>query len=291
MTLPPSNTPPPPVHRPDPKRPPARGTRSTGYGEEAGAPPAVWTEKQPGDSTPQNLTMPAAPAKPSLATPSLADGPSPTAPASTAPGRPPPARVTPPAKAPVSVAGKVAGTPPPLARPGAHVPKPVAAVPAPPAPAPFPPESVKAECEALLARYPQKAAALIPLLHIAQRTMGGWISPAVEAGVAKYLDVSDQHVRGVVTFYTMFNTKPVGRHHVQVCRTLSCWLRGAADLTACVSRKAGIGLGETSGDGRFTLSEVECIGLCEQAPAIFVNEQEHGSVSVASLESLMDSLK
>jgi NADH-quinone oxidoreductase subunit E len=286
VTLPPSNVPPPPVHRPDPKKPPARGTRSTGYGEEAGAPPAVWKGADVEDTTPPNLAAPAAPPKPSPAA-----TPSPGAPASTAPGAPPPARVTPPAKAPASVAGRVPGTPAAIVAPGAHVAKPVAKPAAPPVPAPFPPEEARAECEALLARYPQKAAALIPLLHVAQRRMGGWISPAIEAGVAKYLGVSDQHVRGVVTFYTMFNTKPVGRHHVQVCRTMSCWLRGAADLTACVSRKAGIALGETSADGRFTLSEVECIGLCEQAPAIFVNETEHASVTVASLEALLDGLK
>ena len=150
---------------------------------------------------------------------------------------------------------------------------------------------MKAECEALLARYPQKAAALIPLLHIAQRTMGGWISPAVEAGVAKYLDVSDQHVRGVVTFYTMFNTKPVGRHHVQVCRTLSCWLRGAGDLTRCLKDKTGLAPGETDAERRFTVSEVECIGLCEVAPALFVNDDAHVNVTPASLAKLLDGLK
>jgi len=89
----------------------------------------------------------------------------------------------------------------------------------------------------------------------------------------------------------MFNVKPVGRWHVQVCRTLSCMLRGARDLTACVERKAGIRPGQTGADGRFTLSEVECIGLCEAAPAIFVNDDEHVSVTPASLEKLMDGLK
>src|SRR5439155_19151122 len=143
-------------------------------------------------------------------------------------------------------------------------------------------EELKAECEDLTSRYPDRVAALLPILHLAQRKLGGWISPELEAGIAAYLGCSDQHVRGVVTFYTMFNAKPVGRHHVQVCRTLSCWLRGAAELTRCLKRKTGLKPGETGKDLRFTVSEVECVGLCEVAPAIFVNDDEHGNVTPKS---------
>ncbi|MBL9086281.1 MAG: NAD(P)H-dependent oxidoreductase subunit E [Planctomycetia bacterium] len=161
----------------------------------------------------------------------------------------------------------------------------------PPTPVPFPPDDLKAACEALIARYPQRAAALIPILHLAQKRFDGWISPEVEAGVAQYLGVSDQHVRGVVTFYTMFNTKPVGRHHVQVCRTLSCWLRGAGELTRCLERKTGLRPGQTDEARRFTVSEVECLGLCEVAPALFVNEDAHVNVTPEGLEKLLDGLK
>lgn len=160
-----------------------------------------------------------------------------------------------------------------------------------PTPVPFPPDDLKAACEALIARYPQRAAALIPILHLAQKRFDGWISPEVEAGVASYLGVSDQHVRGVVTFYTMFNTKPVGRHHVQVCRTLSCWLRGAGELTRCLERKTGLRPGQTDEARRFTVSEVECLGLCEVAPALFVNEDAHVNVTPEGLEQLLDGLK
>ncbi len=160
-----------------------------------------------------------------------------------------------------------------------------------PTPVPFPPDDLKAACEALIARYPQRAAALIPILHLAQKRFDGWISPEVEAGVASYLGVSDQHVRGVVTFYTMFNTKPVGRHHVQVCRTLSCWLRGAGELTRCLERKTGLRPGQTDEARRFTVSEVECLGLCEVAPALFVNEDAHVNVTPEGLEKLLDGLK
>lgn len=198
-----------------------------------------------------------------------------------------------------AVAAPPAAKPAPPGAPAAAPPAATAAVgqrkhapalPPPPVPVPFPPEDLRAACEALVARYPQRVAALIPILHLAQRRFGGWISPEVEAGVAAYLGVSDQHVRGVLTFYTMFNTKPVGRHHVQVCRTLSCWLRGAGELTRCLERKTGLRPGETDAEGRFTVSEVECLGLCEVAPAVFVNEQEHVNLTPEALERLLDGL-
>jgi NADH-quinone oxidoreductase subunit E len=179
---------------------------------------------------------------------------------------------------------------PPEPKPGATVRKSAPPAPKPPVPVPFPPEALKAACEDLFTRYPRREAALLPILHLAQRHFGGWISPEVEAGVARYLGVSDQHVRGVLTFYTMFNTRPVGRHHVQVCRTLSCWLRGAGDLTRRMKERTGLAPGETGTDRRFTVSEVECLGLCEVAPALFVNETEHVNVTVERLDALLDGL-
>jgi NADH-quinone oxidoreductase subunit E len=169
--------------------------------------------------------------------------------------------------------------------------KPVAPAPKPPVPVEFPPAELRAACEDWIARYPSRVAALIPILHLAQRWNGGWISPELEAGVAKYLGVSDQHVRGVLTFYTMFRTQPVGRHHVQVCRTLSCWLRGAAGLTDELEKRTGLAPGETDADLRFSVSEVECIGLCEVAPAIFVNDETHVNVTRESLGRLLEGLK
>ena len=256
MTLPPSNNPFRPLEKPDPKQSPARGTRSTGYGDAAGAPVAPWPEGEAEGDAVVARAAPAAPAKPA---------------------QPPPA---------VTPAQKLV-TPP---APGRTVPKSVVPAPRPPVAVKFPPEELRAECEDLTSRYPDRVAALLPILHLAQKKLGGWISPELEAGIAAYLGCSDQHVRGVVTFYTMFNTKPVGRHHVQVCRTLSCWLRGAADLTKCLERKTGLRPGETGKDLRFTVSEVECIGLCEVAPAIFVNDDEHVSLTPKSLEALLDTL-
>ncbi len=164
-----------------------------------------------------------------------------------------------------------------------------------PAPVAFPPEALRTACEAILARYPTRQAALLPVLHLAQRHYGGWVSPEVEAGVAQYLGLPDQHVRGVLTFYAMYHTQPVGRHEVWICRTLSCWLRGAEALTKTACAKAGIPAhdghghaGGTDAAGRFTVREMECLGLCEQAPAVFVDGQAHGNVTPQSLDRLLE---
>jgi NADH-quinone oxidoreductase subunit E len=161
--------------------------------------------------------------------------------------------------------------------PAAAAPKPAAAKPVAPKAVEFPPAPIREECERIVARYPTKMAALLPILHVAQRHFAGWVSPEVEQGVAKWLGLPDGHVRGVLTFYAMFHTKPVGRHSVWVCRTLSCWLLGAEDLTKAACRKAGVaGPGETSKDGRYTVREMECLGLCEVAPAVWIDGEVHG---------------
>lgn len=184
-----------------------------------------------------------------------------------------------------------AGTGSGPARPATEAPRKFATPPPkPPAPVPFPPDDLKEACEVWIARYPERAAALIPILHLAQSKYG-WLSPEVQAGVARYLAVSDAHVRGVVTFYTMFNTKPVGRHHLQVCRTLSCWLRGAGEITQQIERRTGLKPGQSDAEGRFTVSEVECLGLCEVAPALFVNQTAHSNVTEAALDKILDGCK
>jgi NADH-quinone oxidoreductase subunit E len=164
-----------------------------------------------------------------------------------------------------------------------------AAVPQAPQPVAFPPPELNQACEDLLQRYPTKMAALLPVLHLAQKHYGGWVSPEVEAGVAAYLEIPDQHVRGVLTFYAMFHTQPVGRHEVWVCRTLTCWLRGAPALTKAALEKAGIDrVGGTDKDKRFTVREMECLGLCEVAPAAFVDGKAHVNVTPDGLQRLMD---
>ncbi len=153
----------------------------------------------------------------------------------------------------------------------------------------FPPKELKKECEDIVSRYPTRMAACLPILLLAQKHYDGWISPEVEAGVAEYLEVSDSHIRGLLTFYAMYNTKPAGRHEVWVCRTLTCWLRGAAKLRQTALDTAGVKTcGTESDDGKFLIKNMECLGLCEAAPAVFIDGQPHVSVTPAKLTELME---
>lgn len=153
----------------------------------------------------------------------------------------------------------------------------------------FPPAELKERCDAIVAQYPTRMAALLPILHVAQGHYDGWVSPEVEAGIARYLEVSDAHVRGVLSFYSMYNTQPAGRHELWVCRTLTCWLRGAPALRAVALEKAGCErTGEVGADGRFLVKDMECLGLCEAAPAVCIDGQVHTEVTPEQLSTLMD---
>ncbi len=158
-----------------------------------------------------------------------------------------------------------------------------------PVPVAFPPSEIKDECDAMVALYPTRQAALIPILLRAQAHFDNWISPEVEAGVAEYIGVSDSHVRGVLTFYSMFNIQPAGKHEVWVCRTLTCWLHGAADLRKAALDKAKAERpGVVGEDGKFLVKNMECLGLCELAPAVFVDGKPHTNVTTEKLAELMD---
>lgn len=142
------------------------------------------------------------------------------------------------------------------------------------------------EFRRVVARYPRKQAAILPVLHIAQREFGH-ISPEVIRYVAKLLDLSPARVDGVVTFYTMFNKRPVGRHHLQVCRNVSCSLLGAFHLIEVISGELGISPGETTPDGRFTLSLVECLGSCGTAPVMQVNDDYMENLTEEKVRGLL----
>ncbi len=146
---------------------------------------------------------------------------------------------------------------------------------------------------AAVAHYPEgrQASAVMALLDLAQRQNDGWLSPEAIEYVANYLEMAPIRVHEVVSFYTMYNTKPVGKHLVQVCRTMPCWLRGAAGLTDTCRDKLGIGLGETTEDGLFTLVEVECLGACANAPMVQIGDDYYEDLSPARLNALLDDLK
>jgi NADH-quinone oxidoreductase, E subunit len=153
----------------------------------------------------------------------------------------------------------------------------------------FSPETLK-EFAATVARYPKKEAAMLPVLYLAQREFGHLGPEAIEY-VAKLMDQAPARVQGVVSFYTMYNMKPIGRHHIQVCRTLSCALRGAEEVTEYLRNKLGIDCGQTTPDGRFTLSEVECLASCGTAPMMQVNDDYYENLTEEKINQILDALK
>ncbi|MGH7832984.1 MAG: NADH-quinone oxidoreductase subunit NuoE [Candidatus Binatia bacterium] len=146
------------------------------------------------------------------------------------------------------------------------------------------------EFEETVSRYPKREAAMIPVLYLAQREFG-YLSPEAIEYVAELMGLSPARVYGVVTFYTMLYRKPVGKHHVQVCRTLPCALKGAEKITELLKARLGIGVGETTGDGRFTLSEVECLASCGTAPMMQVNDDYYEDLTEEKLERILEGLK
>ena len=153
----------------------------------------------------------------------------------------------------------------------------------------FTPENQKA-FEELLTKYPNKQAALLPALWLAQN-QHGYLPLDAQEYVAGLLDVSPAHVIGVVSFYTMFKTKPVGKYHLQFCRTLSCALGGSENIIASVQKKLKIAPGEVSKDGKFSLELVECLASCGTAPAMCINETFAESLTVEKVERLIDKLQ
>ena len=144
--------------------------------------------------------------------------------------------------------------------------------------------------EEIIARYPHKEAAILPVLHLVQQEFG-FISSESENMVANILGIKAIRVREVITFYTMLNRQPVGKYHIQVCSNLSCSLLGAERLIDYLSEKLGVAPGETSPDKRFTLSLVECLGACEQAPCMMINFDYHGNLDKKKIDKILDSLK
>ena len=142
----------------------------------------------------------------------------------------------------------------------------------------------------LLCRYPTKMAACIPLLHLCQE-QHGWVAPEVIEFVATRLELPSAHVQGVVTFYTLFNQKPVGKHQVWVCRTLPCALRGAGELLHHCEKKLGIHAGETTADGQITLRTAECLASCGTAPMIQVDKDYFENLTPEKVDSILDGLK
>ena len=146
-----------------------------------------------------------------------------------------------------------------------------------------------AEFERLLTRYPDRKAVILPALHLAQKEFG-YVSDEAIVYIAGLVGTSPSEIEGVATFYTMYNRKPVGKYHVQICRNISCSLLGAEHLIEHVSKKLGVRPGETTPDGKFTLAKVECLGSCGTAPVMQVNDEYHENLTVESIDRILDNL-
>lgn len=148
-------------------------------------------------------------------------------------------------------------------------------------------KAIDAEIDKKQRFYPNKEALLLPVLHAAQRAHG-WLPHEVMELVGKSLDLPLPKVKQVASFYTMFYKRPVGTCHLQVCNNIACYLRGSADVIHYLEDKLGIMPGETTKDGLFTLTEVECLGSCGTAPVIQVNDDYHENVSKADVDRILE---
>ena len=156
-----------------------------------------------------------------------------------------------------------------------------------------------AEIAKIVAKYPpgRQASAVIPVLYVAQRQMkrqtgSAWVPIKAMDAVAARLGMAPIRVYEVATFYFMFNTKPIGKYHLQVCTTTPCWLRGSDEVTAACRKETGIqGWGETSADGVFTITEVECLGACVNAPILQVDDDFYEDMDAEKVAELLQALR
>jgi NADH-quinone oxidoreductase E subunit len=155
----------------------------------------------------------------------------------------------------------------------------------------FSPDVVE-EMRSHLTKYPpeRSRSALIPLLFVIQRERGYIDNPGVNF-LAQFLNLEVTDVWETATFYSMFNMRPVGRHHLQICKTLSCKIMGEPEITGHICDKLGIHAGETTGDGRFTVSLVECLGSCGTAPMMQVGFDYYEDLTTEKVDKILDELK
>jgi NADH-quinone oxidoreductase subunit E len=155
----------------------------------------------------------------------------------------------------------------------------------------FTPENLEL-ARKIIAKYPpgRQASAVMPLLDLAQRQNANWLPRVAMDYVADLLEMPRIRVYEVASFYTMYNHTPVGRHSLQVCTTTPCWLRGSDAIVAACEKKLGVHLGETTADGQFTLTEVECLGACVNAPMVQIGDDFYEDLTPESMERIIDQL-
>ncbi len=155
----------------------------------------------------------------------------------------------------------------------------------------FTPDNL-AQAHKIIAKYPagRQQSAVMPLLDLAQR-QSGWVSKAVIEAVAEMLDMAPIRVQEVATFYTMYNHHPMGKHHVQVCTNICCLLRGSDGVGDAVKAELGVDWGATTTDGTFTLSEVECLGACTNAPMMQIDDDFYEDLTPETAKAVLQALR
>lgn len=156
----------------------------------------------------------------------------------------------------------------------------------------FTPENL-VTAQQIVAKYPKgrEASAVLPLLDLGQRQNNGWASDAVMNGVALFLDMPRIRVVEVASFYTMISMKPVGKYLLQFCTTTPCWLRNSEAVLVAASEYLGVGLGQTTEDGMFSMLEVECLGACVNAPIVQINDDMYEDLTAESMVAVLKALK
>ncbi|BAV08965.1 NADH dehydrogenase subunit E [Filimonas lacunae] len=151
-------------------------------------------------------------------------------------------------------------------------------------------EDKMVKVQEIIARYPEgkQKSALLPLLHLAQDTFGGWLDVPVMDYVAELLQIDPIEVYEVATFYSMYNLKPVGKYMFEVCQTGPCMLNGADNIVAYITEKLGIKSGETTADGLFTLKTVECLGACGYAPMMQLGKHYREHLTKEKVDAIIE---
>ena len=151
---------------------------------------------------------------------------------------------------------------------------------------------IRQQLDDWVAKYPtgQSQSAVIPSLHILQAANEGWISEPIMDALAEYLTMPKISVYEVATFYSMYELQPVGKHKINVCTNISCMLNGSEEVVDHLKKRLGVGLGETTSDGKFTLKEVECLGACSGAPMLQIGENYYENLDAAKIDKILADL-
>jgi NADH-quinone oxidoreductase subunit E len=146
----------------------------------------------------------------------------------------------------------------------------------------------RSEIESVMRHYPDTRAVCIEALKIVQRHRGGWVPDEGLADAAQFLGMARDELESVATFYNTIFRRPVGRHVILVCDSVSCWIMGCERLAAKLEERLGIGFGETTPDGRYTLLPNVCLGACDHAPVMMVDEDTHRDLDAAALDGILE---